>query len=276
MSTAKKAAEAKQKKQRILLGVLVAVFAAVLVFQAPTIMGLFGGGDSSTPPGDDRSTSASTGSTTTEGDEVTGTSGSAGSASSGGSAASGGTVPDSDIMAAADLDELATISRFTSSTDPFAPLIRETTTTSSGDPDSDEPTGDSADGSSGSSGSDDSGSSSSGDDDTSSSSGRDDGNTTTTQDPDTDPSVGIFGVGPGVTVELRINDLGESVEVGDAFPASNPVFRLHSVQAEEIHVGLVQGAFSTGSSTIAIERGETRTLVSQPDGTRYRIKYLGY
>jgi hypothetical protein len=46
------------------------------------------------------------------------------------------------------------------------------------------------------------------------------------------------------------------------------------VSARSASIGLVTGSFSTNSSTVEVELGETRKLVSQPDGTTFRIKLI--
>ena len=74
--------------------------------------------------------------------------------------------------------------------------------------------------------------------------------------------------------ELVVNGVLESVKIGASFPASDPTFRLVSIdgKTQTIHIGLVRGSFSTGVSTIELEVGKKLTLVSQPDGIRYEIE----
>jgi len=74
------------------------------------------------------------------------------------------------------------------------------------------------------------------------------------------------------TAELEVNGKKEKVALGGSFPASDPVFKLVSIQGQTANVGLVSGKFSGGSSTISIDVGETLVLVSDPDKTRYVIK----
>ncbi|MBA2615468.1 MAG: hypothetical protein H0U90_06770 [Actinobacteria bacterium] len=52
---------------------------------------------------------------------------------------------------------------------------------------------------------------------------------------------------------------------------SDPIFRLVSLTSKTGKVGLVTGQYSTGSATVTIKVGKSVTLVSQPDGLRYRI-----
>ena len=74
--------------------------------------------------------------------------------------------------------------------------------------------------------------------------------------------------------ELVVNGVLESVKIGAGFPASDPTFRLVSIdgKTKTIHIGLVRGSFSTGVPTIELEVGKKLTLVSQPDGIRYELE----
>jgi hypothetical protein len=77
------------------------------------------------------------------------------------------------------------------------------------------------------------------------------------------------------TAEIEVNGAGETVAIGEAFPASDPTFELVSISGQTATIGLVSGSFSNGAETIAIEVGETLVLVSDPDETRYAIKIVG-
>jgi hypothetical protein len=75
----------------------------------------------------------------------------------------------------------------------------------------------------------------------------------------------------GATVE--VNGASETVAIGSPFPASDPTFRLVSVEGQVANIGLVSGTFSNGAETIAITVGETLVLVAD-DGARYAIKLV--
>lgn len=77
------------------------------------------------------------------------------------------------------------------------------------------------------------------------------------------------------TAEVEVNGAGETVAVGEAFPASDPTFNLVSIRGQTAMIGLVSGSFSNNAETIAIEVGETLVLVSDPEQTRYAIKIVG-
>ena len=72
---------------------------------------------------------------------------------------------------------------------------------------------------------------------------------------------------------IEVNGSGESVSIGDSFPASEPTFKLVSVEGQIANIGLVSGTFSNGAETIAISVGETLVLVAD-DGARYAIKLV--
>jgi hypothetical protein len=77
------------------------------------------------------------------------------------------------------------------------------------------------------------------------------------------------------TADVEVNGAGETVSIGEAFPASDPTFELISISGQTAMIGLVSGSFSNGAETIAIEVGETLVLVADPDQTRYAIKIVG-
>ena len=72
---------------------------------------------------------------------------------------------------------------------------------------------------------------------------------------------------------IEVNGTAEDIAVGDAFPASDPTFKLVSVSSQSATVGLVSGSFSNGNSTITINVGETLVLQGD-DGARYAIKLV--
>lgn len=78
----------------------------------------------------------------------------------------------------------------------------------------------------------------------------------------------------GTSASLEVNGTAQDVEVGDRFPAGDPVFRLAEINGATAVIGLVSGEFSNGKKTIKINVGETLVLLSEPDGKRYAIKLL--
>ena len=79
---------------------------------------------------------------------------------------------------------------------------------------------------------------------------------------------------PANTAVIEVNGDVEGTDVGASFPASDPIFRLISINDETAKVGLVTGSFSNGAETINVAVGETLVLVSDPDRSRYAIKLI--
>ena len=86
--------------------------------------------------------------------------------------------------------------------------------------------------------------------------------------------------GPGgdqdeeLTAVLEINGVSETVAVGEEFPASDPTFTLVALTLEGATIGVVQGMFENGDSTIEIEVGEEVTLIAAPETTQYVVKLV--
>jgi hypothetical protein len=74
--------------------------------------------------------------------------------------------------------------------------------------------------------------------------------------------------------KLEVNGVSEVVAEDGTFPESDPIFKLVKVTKGGIELGLVSGEFNAGDQTIAVKKGKTVTLVSQPDGLRYVIKLI--
>ena len=256
---------AREKRSRILLIALAAIFGLLMVIQGPTLYNaVAGGGDSS---GGSDTASAETDSNAAE---------SVPAPDAGNVPATPSELSDSDLPQRAEAHELTKIDGFNAG-DPFKavvtpPAAAETTssdnssgsTSTSADPSNDAPSGDSE-------GSANTGSSES------ESTEPDESTTTSPNTGDGSPNGGSDVSNPDETnlpgARLSINDVSQDVSVNGTFPAANPVFVLSLVESTVVHVTLVDGAFSTGTESIAIELGETRTLVSQPDGVRYSVRY---
>jgi hypothetical protein len=78
----------------------------------------------------------------------------------------------------------------------------------------------------------------------------------------------------GTSASIEVNGTAQDVEVGDKFPAGDPVFRVAEINAQSAVIALVSGEFSNGKKTITINVGETLVLLSEPDGKRYAIKLI--
>ena len=108
--------------------------------------------------------------------------------------------------------------------------------------------------------------------------------------PPTDPSTGGSNGGGTVTpvpedpgteepsaytsATVDVNGVQETLSKGTPFPESDPLFKIVSISAGSVKIGLVSGSFSNGKETVTVKTGKTVTLVSQPDGVRYVIKLI--
>ena len=73
---------------------------------------------------------------------------------------------------------------------------------------------------------------------------------------------------------VDVNGVEETLSKGTPFPESDPLFKIVSISAGSVKIGLVSGSFSNGKETVTVKVGKTVTLVSQPDGVRYVIKLI--
>ena len=59
-----------------------------------------------------------------------------------------------------------------------------------------------------------------------------------------------------------------------AVSSDDPLFQLVSLTNTTAKIGLVSGSFSNGKKTVTLKLGKVLTLVSEPDGLRYRLKLI--
>ena len=93
--------------------------------------------------------------------------------------------------------------------------------------------------------------------------------------------VSTGGTGTGTTstttptsARVEVNGAAESVSIGDAFPESDPAFKLVSVTASSAMISLASGAtFTNGDRSEQIKVGETLTVVGD-DGSTFSIKLV--
>jgi len=94
--------------------------------------------------------------------------------------------------------------------------------------------------------------------------------------------VSTGGAGTGTTstttptsARVEVNGAAENVSIGDAFPESDPAFKLVSVTASSAMIALASGApFTNGDRSEQIKVGETLTVVGD-DGSNFSIKLVG-
>ena len=83
--------------------------------------------------------------------------------------------------------------------------------------------------------------------------------------------------GNSVTVTHALIDTNgerETVAIGATFPTEDPIFRLAALRSRRASIGLVTGTFSNGQEMVKIDAGDSITLVSRPDGLRYKIRIV--
>lgn len=257
-----------QGKQRKILLLLAPLLAIMLFLQGPTLLGLITGSDEAENGSDEATASADTASPD--------------AGASAGSALGPGTanavepaepvfvIVHSDLPPRADADELTTLNRF-AERDPFVPIIDGSVGGDAADESDEGSSGEDADTEAAAAVEDDTANAA---DDSSSSDADDAANTGGAEDINGNPTVSGDDSGAATEARIQVNGASSLVRIGSAFPSFDPVFRLESVAGDAVRIGLVRGSYSTGSELVDIEPGETRTLVSQPDGTRYRIRLV--
>lgn len=227
--------KAKAKRQKIILAVLGVVLVGVLIFQAPTIMSIFGGGSSTAAS---EPTSGTPSPTQTPTPAPTPTPGVV-------TPPAGGTAElvDSDPAAVPADGQLVSFDRFESK-DPFAqqggddlpnsatPSVPVDTTAKGKDPE--------ADGGAG--------------------------------EPASEPEPAKTAP---TEATLSVNGSLQDVKVGGTFPESDPIFKLVSVTQRSAKVGIVGGTYATGSQTVTLKKGgKPVTLMNTADGTTYVLRLV--
>jgi hypothetical protein len=233
--------KAKAKKQKILAGVLGLFLVGVLIFQAPTIMGLFGG-SSSTASEPAPSTPAPTPlpgtptPTPTPGAPAP-TPGTPAPPPAGGSAV----LVDSDPAPAPADGQLVSFDRFESK-DPFVQQVSDSQVAGTAPAPVPADTDQKAD------------------------------------DPEgtfeTAPQPAPAAVTRRATVS--VNGSEHEVGVGGTFPESDPMFKLVSLKGGTAKIGIVGGGYANGAPTITLKRGgKPVTLMNTADGTTYVLRLVG-
>jgi hypothetical protein len=238
--------KAKAKRQKIIAGVLGLVLVGVLVFQAPKILGMFGGGTSTTasepaatpPPAPVAAAPATPGAPApaTPAAAPTGTA----------------SLVDSDPAPPPSDGQLVTFDRFESK-DPFVPQVTDNPTGQTGQTPAPTPSTDGApkteapkpvqpkqDG----------------------------GPTSEAPSPTLQPASN--------TATIAVNSTRYDVSPGGSFPEDDPIFRLVSLKRGTAKVGIVGGGYANGAPTITLEKGgKPVTLMNTADGTTYVLRYVG-
>jgi hypothetical protein len=245
-NAAEKRAKARQMKQKRLLIVMVPVLIAIMIFTVPRTLKQLRGQKAAASPA---AATVSAPADTTAGAEGSGVAPAATADPTAIAASAKAILEDTDQQPEASEGQLYSFSRF-DARDPFVPLVE------------DEPADTSATDASGAVAP------------TSTPTVPTVPVTPTTPTPTTGGS-NDYTQAPATKVKLSVNGNVQVLAVGDAFPGNDPAFKIVTIGADSVEIGLVSGTFSTGVNTITVRVGEPVTLIGQPDGARYTIKLLG-
>lgn len=227
--------KAKARKQKIVAAVLGVVLLGVLVYQAPTILGMFGGGSSTTqsePAPAAPAPSAAAAPATP-----------AAPAPAAGSAQ----LVDSDVAPTPATGQLVTFDRFESK-DPFVQQVGKNDGTGGQPaPETSAPPSNAA---------------------------RPQQQQQQQPQSHTQP-VASAAPAAVDSAEISVNGQSSTVSVGGTFPESDPIFKLTGLTGRTAKVGIVGGTYATGSQTITLRKGgKPVTLMNTADGTTYVLRLV--
>jgi hypothetical protein len=235
--------KAKAKRQKIIAGALGLVLVGVLIFQAPTILSIFGGSSSSTASEPVPVTPPPAPAPTTPG-------GSPAVATP--TPVAGGTAQlvDSDPAPMPADGQLVSFDRFESK-DPFvpqgaaaspdaalAPSVRVNTAAKADAPE---------------------------------------GGAITASPPPPSPRGSATPRRPAnaTAATITVNGAPYEVTVGESFPESDAIFKLVSLKSGTARIGIVGGSYANGSQTVRLTKGgKPVTLMNTADGTTYVLRYV--
>jgi hypothetical protein len=227
---------AKARKQKIVAAVLTVVLLGVLAYQGPTILGMFGGGSSTT---ESKPAPAAPAPAAPVG---------APAAAATPAPAAGGSAQlvDSDVAPTPATGQLVAFDRFESK-DPFAQQLAENDGTNS-QPAPDE----------------------------NAAPAKNETKSTAQPKPQPKAQpVAARAPSPAKSAELSVNGKTATVTLGNTFMPIDPVFRLTALTSRSAKVGIVGGTYASGSQTITLEAGgKPVTLMNTNDGTTYVLRLL--
>lgn len=228
---------AKAKRQKIVAGVLGLVLVGVLIFQAPTILGVFGGSSSTASEPAPIPPPAATPAPATPGVPAA-----APPASAPGTSTGSTSLVDSDPAPTAADGQLVSFDRFESK-DPFVQQLDDTPNGQPSSPSVPAGTGAKA---------------------------KDPDQDGADEQPAPQPTPAAD------EATISVNGVKQEVPIGGTFPADDPIFKLVSVGKRTAKIGIVGGSYANGSQTITLTKGgKPVTLMNTADGTTYVLRYLG-
>ncbi|HEX7256308.1 MAG TPA: hypothetical protein VF236_10310 [Gaiellaceae bacterium] len=229
---------AKAKRQKIIAGVLGLVLVGVLIFQAPTILSMFGGGSSaaSEPAATTPTPAPAAPTPVTPGTPAPAT-------PAPGAPAGGAALVDSDPAPTPTDGQLVSFDRFESK-DPFVQQLEDAPAGQTAAPSAPADAGSKAD------------------DPEAGGSG---------EAPAPQPAAPAA----KTTARISVNGTAHEVSAGGSFPAEDPIFRLVSLRNGTAKVGIVGGSYANGAPTITLKKGgKPVTLMNTAEGTTYVLRFL--
>jgi hypothetical protein len=109
---------------------------------------------------------------------------------------------------------------------------------------------------------------------TSSASGGTAAPTPSTTAPTTQQPVTVRTLAHKLGAVIDVNGISERVSVDQAFPSSNPTFKLVSLANGVAMIGIAGGAYASGAQTATLQQGATLTLVDTSSGLRYKVRLV--
>lgn len=98
--------------------------------------------------------------------------------------------------------------------------------------------------------------------------------TTPTQQPAASSSASTAAAPKAAAAVIEVNGQRQAVNLSQAFPASNPTFKLVSVKGDLAMIGIAGGSFASGKGAIALRTGKALTLMNTSDGQRYELRLV--
>ena len=222
--------KAKARKQKIVAAVLGVLFLGVMVYQAPTILGLFGGGSSRLPRARAAGASCTHGSTP-------GPPTPAAALAAAGSAQ----LVDTDVAPEPTQGQLVTFDRFESRTPSRSRPRKSRHERADGER-------------------------------------RAQGQRPPTENLDDPTSESPAPPSPPAKTEtatISVNGVSTQAIVGGTFPEDDPIFKLVSLTKRSAKIGIVDGTYATGSTTITLAKAASLvTLMNTADGTTYVLRLV--
>src|ERR1700750_3095265 len=71
---------------------------------------------------------------------------------------------------------------------------------------------------------------------------------------------------------ISVNGAPETVQLGGAFPAPAPLFKLVSLTTKGAKIRIAGGSLETGAATVTLNKGAPLTLMNTADGTHYVLR----